>query len=209
MPLYYSIGLLVLFFVLLVLEFFIPTAGMLGVAAAITAITSIVIGFTHSLYAGAAVTAIIAVATPIILVTMIRVWPNTFIGKMILNRRPGQEIEPVGRKTRDGQPLDSLEGKTGIARTDMLPAGRIEIEGHKMNAVSMGTPIDKGSQIIVVKTSGGRIRVRLATAEEITGGKEFDFNSSDEIKVQKNQADEKSDPKPGSALESLDLDSLE
>ncbi|TWU02699.1 NfeD family protein [Stieleria varia] len=167
MPLYYAIGLLFLFVILLIVEFFIPTAGMLGVAAAITAVMAIVIGFTHSTLAGGAITAFVLTATPVILITVIRIWPNTVFGKLILNRRPGQEHVHDERTTRSGRPLKELEGMLGVAKSDLLPAGLIEIAGHKMDAISTGTPIDAGTRVVVVNTNAGKIRVRIAMESEI------------------------------------------
>ena len=53
MPLQYAIGLLILFYILLVGEFFLPTGGLMGVAAVVSAIAAIAVAFTHSTTAGA------------------------------------------------------------------------------------------------------------------------------------------------------------
>ena len=52
MGLYYSIGALVVFYVLLIGEFFIPSAGMVGVSAVVAGITAIALGFAHSATTG-------------------------------------------------------------------------------------------------------------------------------------------------------------
>lgn len=216
MPLYYSIGLLLLFVVLLVVEFFIPTAGMMGVAAAITAVVAIFIAFTHSVFAGAAITLSVLITTPVILVTMVRVWPNTIIGRMILNRRPGEENKSVGHRTKDGKPVGMLDGKLGIAKTDLLPAGQIVVDGQKLDAVSIGTPIDAGTHVIVVKTSAGKIRVRAALDSEIASRTDpigqIDGDGLDQPVAATESApplDQPSKTKTQSVLESIDLDSLD
>ncbi|QEF99721.1 hypothetical protein Mal15_37870 [Stieleria maiorica] len=162
MPLTYSLALLALFFVLLVGEFFIPSAGMVGVAAAIAATTSIVIAFTHSAAAGFVVTATVLVSTPVVLYLMIRFWPHSPIGKRILNRRPGQVDEPTESRLRSGEKRKDLVGHVGVAKTNLLPSGLVVIDGKRLDAVSDGSPIDAGTPIVVISAVAGKLRVRVA-----------------------------------------------
>ena len=166
MPLTYSFALFALFCVLLVGEFFVPSAGMVGVAAMIAAITSIVIAFTHSVTAGVSVMVAIVVATIGILYAMIHYWPHTSIGRMILNRRPGQLHEAVESRTRSGEKRKDLVGQIGTAKTNLLPSGLVVIDGKRLDAVSEGSPIDAGTDVIVVSASGGKIRVRTASRSD-------------------------------------------
>ena len=50
--------------------------------------------------------------------------------------------------------------KEGIALTDLRPSGVIEIGEEKLDALSEGSYIQKGSQIKVVKVEGSKIIVR-------------------------------------------------
>ncbi|MEL6108007.1 MAG: NfeD family protein [Planctomycetota bacterium] len=194
MPLTYSLGLLGLFFVLLVGEFFVPSAGLIGIAAVGTAVASIVIAFTHSLVAGMGVTAAVAISTPVILITMIKYWPHTPIGRWILNRRPGQTDEPMESRLRSGEKRKDLVGQVGVAMTDLLPSGLVEIDGKRLDAVTGGAPIDAGTQVVVTSTAAGKIRVRRAGRSDI---------EPEQVEVEKRtEAIE-------SSLESLDLESLD
>ena len=194
MPLYYAIGLLFLFYVLLVGEFFLPTGGLMGIGAVVTAIAAIAVAFTHSATAGLAMLTVIAATTPVIFLAAVRVWPHTPIGRRILNRRPG-EIDGGPRRTlADGTPMTELVGQTGAAATDLLPSGQVTIGSRKLNAVSTGMAIDKGTRVVVVKVIAGKVQVRPADV----GDRETD-----------------DDPVPRSPeslespLESLDIESLE
>ncbi|MEM9586506.1 MAG: NfeD family protein [Planctomycetota bacterium] len=169
MPLQYAIGLLLLFYVLVVLEFFIPSGGILGAGAALAAVAAIVVAFTHSLGMGATVTIILGVTTPLLFAVMVRVWPRTSIGRMLLNRRPGELApEPAPKTTLSGEPLTSLEGKLGVAKSDLLPSGRVRVDHHNLDAVSVGMPIERGTPVVVTRVQGSRVTVRPATADEIT-----------------------------------------
>jgi membrane-bound ClpP family serine protease len=194
MALYYCIGFLLLFFFCLVAEFFLPSAGLIGAAAFVSAIVAIISGFSYSTFAGLVVSAIIVVSAPLILYFMIRLWPHTPIGRRILNRIPGERFSRDIPTLSDGTPLSELVGQVGIAATDLLPSGRVLIDGRKIDAVSMGMPIDAGSNVVVTKIISRKIQVRLADPEA----------------APKNQTrtGEESSAHP-TALESFDLDSLE
>ena len=93
----------------------------------------------------------------------------------------------------DGTPLRELVGRIGNAETDLLPAGQVSIGSQRMNAVSTGMPIDRGTRIVVAKVIAGKVQVRPADAEDIE------------------QVDQtpRSPESLESSLESLDVDSLE
>lgn len=158
----YSVGLLVLFFILLVGEFFIPSGGLIGVAATVVGAASIGVAFTHSTSAGMTVMGVIAITTPLILLAMVKYWPHTPIGRMILNRRPGQIDAPLESVLRSGERRKDLVGKIGIAKTNLLPGGLVIVDGKRVDAVSDGTPIDAGTQVVVINAVAGKIRVRVA-----------------------------------------------
>ena len=194
MPLTYSLALLGLFFVLLIGEFFVPSAGLIGITAVATAIASIAIAFTHSVAAGVAVTAVIAFSTPAILIAMINYWPHTPVGRWILNRRPGQTDAPMESRLKSGEKRKDLVGQVGVAKTNLLPGGLVEIDGKRLDAVTGGAPIDAGTQVVVTSTVAGKIRVRKAGRSDI---------EPDQVEVERRTESMES------SLESLDLESLE
>ncbi|MCA9136921.1 MAG: hypothetical protein KDB00_09180 [Planctomycetales bacterium] len=194
MELTYSAALFALFCVLLVGEFFIPSAGMVGVAAAIAAITSIAIAFTHSVTAGVAFTAAVMLATVGILYAMVRYWPHTTIGRMILNRRPGQLDEPTESRLPNGEKRKDLIGRIGVARTNLLPGGLVVIEGARLDAISDGAPIDAGTEVVVISTIAGKIRVRAAARADLAPEQVAVERKTESIET---------------TLESLDLDGLD
>lgn len=51
-------------------------------------------------------------------------------------------------------------GKTGVARSYCRPAGIVEIDGERVDAVSEGGYIEKGAQVKVMKIEGNRLIVR-------------------------------------------------
>ena len=157
MTLLHAVGMLVLFFGFLTLELVIPSAGLLGVAAAASLIAAVVIGFLHSLTAGATILVVAAVFVPIFASIGLRIWPNTPVGRRMLTLNPAADLlhEAELRAERE-----QIVGKTGIAKTNLLPSGLVEIDGVRMDALSVGMAIDSGQLVEVVSVNGGKIHVR-------------------------------------------------
>jgi membrane-bound ClpP family serine protease len=163
----YSLFALVLFYIVLVAEFLLPTGGLLGAMAVAALITSVVLAFKSSTAAGICVSCFIAITSPFFIMFLIRIWPNTPVGKRMLNLKRGQTTQTPSKTTSGGTPLDQLIGQTGTAKTNLLPSGLVLINGEKIDAVSTGMPIDAGTQILVVKLETGHVQVRELTTEEI------------------------------------------
>jgi membrane-bound serine protease (ClpP class) len=56
-------------------------------------------------------------------------------------------------------------GRVGVASTPLHPAGIAEIDGNRVDVVSMGEPVDAGESIEVVRVDGNRIVVRRSGHE--------------------------------------------
>ena len=166
-PLFWSLILIAIGLCVVVLELFVPSAGMLGVLAAILIIAGISLAFYADFKSGAVVLLVTVLILPALLAVMIKVWPSTPIGKRILlkNLRT-EDVLP------ENQFSPELVGQLGVARTKMLPSGIVVINGEKLDAVSDGLPINAGQPIKVIAVRGNHIYVEpyegdLADASEI------------------------------------------
>ena len=119
-PLYLSIILICAGIAVVLGELFLPTAGILGVIAAICFVSGIVVGFNVSFATGMIMMIITLTMLPLLFVLMVKVWPHTPIGKRILIKRADSPDDVL---PKDGY-LDELRGMVGqlrIAKTKMLP----------------------------------------------------------------------------------------
>lgn len=156
----WSIGLLVFALLCVVAEFLVPSAGLIGIAAAISFIAAILVAFGESNSLGMTFLGISLISLPVLVAAMVRIWPRTPVGRRMLNL-PLEESErrPRGEDPRMAE-LRALVGRVGIARTDLLPSGLIEIEGRRYDAVAPGAAIDRGAAVEVFNVETGKIRVR-------------------------------------------------
>ena len=77
----WGFGLFALAFLLLTLELFIPSGGMLAGLAAISAVSGVVSFFRHSMGWGLTSSAALLVLIPASVSLMIKVWPHTPVGR--------------------------------------------------------------------------------------------------------------------------------
>jgi membrane-bound ClpP family serine protease len=151
---------------LIALEVFVPSAGLLSVLAAAAIIGAIVMAFSHSLVLGTLMLLAATVAVPLVVAAAISWWPSTPIGRMILIKRPEHQ-DDVLPDTEEYRWRTEMVGKTGRAKTDLLPSGHVLIDGRRFDAVSNGVAINAGTPIRVIDVSTLRLVVRPLSEAEL------------------------------------------
>lgn len=187
---------------LLGLEFFVPSFGMILVAAAITLIVSfwsackawwgVNPGFfwTYVILLTAGIPGSLMGA-----ITLIRKTPLG--NRMILNPAPINLAPASG-------PMDHLIGKSGTSQSLMTPGGIVLIDGERIHAESLGMLIEPNSPVVVVATRANRVVVRPRTAADLDSAEPAEPNANDlqgKTKVQK-----PADSSTGNSIEPNPLD---
>lgn len=144
------IALTCLGFLLIALEAFIPSAGVLGTMAAVALIAGIVSAFWFGgLSVGTLFMAGTLIAVAYLVQSLVRQWPKTSIGKKILvEPPPPEELLP------DRSELHSMVGRVGQALSLMLPSGYVEIDGKRFDASATGT-VEEGTWVEVLSVRNG------------------------------------------------------
>lgn len=151
----------------LVLETFIPSYGVLGFFAVVSAVGGIALAFYTGPAEGAIVLGASLVVFPLALYYGFKWWPNTPVGRRVL--LPVPTAEQVLPNTPQLRQLKLLLGKVGRAKTMMLPSGPVEIEGRTVDCVSEGMPIEAGQIVKVIEVRGMRVVVRVLDDEAPPG----------------------------------------
>ncbi|MFT7633490.1 MAG: membrane-bound ClpP family serine protease [Mariniblastus sp.] len=157
MLLYWALILLAAGLLVVVVELFLPSAGILGILAGILIVSSIVVGFFDGLFSGALMLLLTVICLPVLLYAMVKLWPHTPLGKRILLKDLKPEDVLPNHSHYENKKL--LEGEIGIAKTKMLPSGTVLIQGEKYDAVSEGFAIEAGDLVKVVAVRQNRIYV--------------------------------------------------
>jgi membrane-bound serine protease (ClpP class) len=137
-------------------------AGILGLAAIIAAVIRIfqdqsvlVLGWT-AIFGGA------------LLAVLLWLLPNSRIGNVLTlqTRLTNAEANPDPAKGALVADRSYLAGATGIAQSDLRPAGVARIAGERIDVVTEGDFISSGSAIEVLRVEGNRVTVRVNAGSE-------------------------------------------
>jgi membrane-bound ClpP family serine protease len=166
-PLVWAALLLLVGLALAVLEIFVPSGGILGFLSVTAILAAIILGFTlGGMTTGIIFLVVAAVGVPVSLGLGFHYWPQTPMGRRILLEIPtSEEVLPDNEERRA---LRELIGKVGRTKTVMLPNGAVVIDGHTIDAVSEGQPIEPGQLVRVMEVHGTRIVVRPADEQQPT-----------------------------------------
>ncbi len=143
---------------LIVLELFIPSHGVLTIAAATSLIYGIVQCFLVSQWLGFVVTIVTLASLPVFILALVKIWPNTWIGKRVAIRRPPEALP--GQSIPDAGRLGKLLGQSGEAITDLRPVGAVMFDDERVDCVAQTGQIEKGGKVEVIRVEGVRVVVR-------------------------------------------------
>jgi membrane-bound ClpP family serine protease len=155
---YWAFLLLAIGLLAVVLELFVPSAGVLGITAGILIVISVVLGFMESVSSGVILLAVAIVTIPGMLALMVKIWPYTPLGKRILLKDLKPE-DVLPNYTENKEQKERLEGQLGIAQTKMLPSGIVMVDGEKFDAVSEGFAVEAGDSVRVISVRGNHVYV--------------------------------------------------
>jgi membrane-bound serine protease (ClpP class) len=160
----WAVLLMVVGCVLVVLEVFIPSGGVISILAAVSFIASIFIAFQPSPTTGVTIglifTATTVLAVPTLIALAFKYWPRTPMGKAFLGELPKEE------EVLPEDPRRALLGRVGVARSKMLPSGAVEIDGQMIDAVTQGQAIEPGTYVVVCEVRANRVVVRPAGKDQ-------------------------------------------
>jgi membrane-bound serine protease (ClpP class) len=154
-----AIGLAAAGVLAIILEVFVPSVGIIGIAGLGSIIASVVIAYQRlGSLIGSIYLAVVLVMVPVFLVLYFRFFPRTPVGRWLISQ-DRQEPEK-GYSSFTPEKYIDLIGKEGTTLTILRPVGMIRIDGQKYSAVTGGEFIEKDKTIKVVKVEGSRVVVR-------------------------------------------------
>ncbi len=145
---------------LLMVEVFIPGFGLPGISGIILEVVAIVLTYlNHGGLAALGLTLVILAVVGITVSVALRSATKGRLSKskLILN---DTETSADGYVTTTD--MDVFLGKEGDAVTVLRPAGMAEFDGVKLNVVSDGEYIPKGTRVRIARVEGARVVVRRA-----------------------------------------------
>ncbi|HOQ04210.1 MAG TPA: NfeD family protein [Anaerohalosphaeraceae bacterium] len=143
--------------ILLVLEIFVPSFGLLTVSSLVCLGAGIAIFFEYGTLTGWIGVAAAAVLIPLIWIITYRLFPKTSLGrKMIL----GKPDVGKGDAVPDCRDLQEMLSKIGVVRTPLRPVGICDFDGRRFECVSERGFIEVDQKVQVIRVQGTALTVR-------------------------------------------------
>jgi membrane-bound ClpP family serine protease len=139
-----------------VLEVLFVSFGMLSLVAVALGVGGLLSAFAESTTLGWILTAVLVVGIPVVLRTTFAILPRLPFARGFYLRPP--ELSESERRAAAPDRAD-LVGATGIATSQLRPAGTVEIDGRPVSVVAAAGMIERGTKVRVVRVSGNRVLV--------------------------------------------------
>ena len=157
----WGLGLLGAALLLVIIEVFIPSGGLIAIAAGGTAIAGVVCLFRYSTTWGILGVLALLLLGHATFAFALRVWPSTAVGRRMLGERPPEVIEAerlAAQRERDR--LLALVGSEGGALTDLRPVGVVKVGAERLDALAETGFIRSGSRVRITVVEMNQIKVR-------------------------------------------------
>jgi membrane-bound serine protease (ClpP class) len=152
-----GIFLIALGFLLLVVELFVPSGGILFVLAISGVAVGIVLVFKHDTTTGLYTLLGVGVAIPLAGSLLMYLWPRTPLGRrLFLPAGPDNTMAslPVNKE------LESLKGRFGRTISALRPAGVVDFDGRRVDTITEGMMVEPGQWVRCVDVRAGKVIVR-------------------------------------------------
>ncbi len=154
-----AILLFLLGLILMIIEAFSPGFGIFGIGGLLAFIVSIILVSPSFEAALISLTIAIIGTIALVLLSLKFLTARNFWKRIVLGDKLVTEEGYVASK----QDLIEHLHKEGVSLTDLRPAGTVELDdGTRLDVVSTGDYISKGSKVKIIKVEGNRIVVRKA-----------------------------------------------
>lgn len=148
--------------VLVVAEIFVPSGGLISIAALACLTGGLMIFFRQEeipRWVGI-VTALVEV--PIVLFAAYKIFPKTPFGKSVTLTPPKKQS---GEGVPDAEQLKELLGRTGEVITPLRPVGMVDFDGRRVECMAEGGYVNKGTRVKVIDVESTQVKVRVVNED--------------------------------------------
>ncbi len=166
--LFWGMALFGIALLLLLLEFIVPSGGLIAALCAIAIFGSVFSFFKYDALWGYIASALYLIFGPILIFSMFKFWLHSPMAKwMILggieqneNESGDTAMSPDQARRERMAELNELIGLRGVTITSLRPVGKVRIEGRRIDAMAETGVIEADTPIVVVDVYDNQIKVR-------------------------------------------------
>jgi len=161
-PAVWAILLLLAGLLLIAIEVFIPSGGLIAVASSACIVFSVMCAWQAWWPAKVGCfygyLAVLALIIPSVLILAFKIWPHTPMGRRAI--LAGPRLEDVTPFVEEEQHLRKLIGRVGQTASVLNPAGIINLDGERLHCQSEGMIIEVRMPVQVIAVQAQRLVVR-------------------------------------------------
>ncbi len=162
----FGVGLVCTGLLILVAEIFVVSLGLLSAIGGGLILIGLILCFKAGFFWGLSVLVGTSILLPFILMWMLKFFRMELVSKNYRNQERGGE---------DPTQLSWLVGRVGKTLTEMSPSGKVDFDGHRIDAITEGLLLERGMEVRCRLVEGQRVVVVPA----ITPGPQKTFESLD------------------------------
>jgi membrane-bound serine protease (ClpP class) len=159
--------------VLMIMELFVPSGGLISILSGVAAVASVVAFFRYNTMWGWVALGMYVVLGPIAIIYGFKWWIHSPLGRRMILGGSVNDEDPLdpdatdamsdehARRERAAQ-LRQLIGARGVAVTLLRPVGTVKIEGQRLDAMADSGIIEPGTPIVVTDVYDNQVKVRAA-----------------------------------------------
>jgi len=155
-----AIFLLVLGFLFVIAEVLFPSFGLLSVMATACFVLSVWLAFKAGVVVGVTFIVVCLLVLPLVVYAGFKyVLPRSFVGRQIILT---DTVSDQGEASGTDRDLKRFIGTEGVTRSYLRPAGVADINGERVDVVTEGEMVNRGTRVKVIGVEGNRVVVRPA-----------------------------------------------
>jgi membrane-bound serine protease (ClpP class) len=159
-------------FLLLMVELAFPSGAFLVLSLG-GLLAGVFFVFLFNVTAGVAALLFVFVGFPLVLYLLSRLAPKTPMRHLMLIRSPEQEVTLA--TTPMYQELEQFRGRFGKTLSTLRPAGVVDFDGRRVDALTEGMMVDAGQWVRCVDVKAGKVVVRPAEKPNLNALETTDF----------------------------------
>lgn len=157
----WGLALLAASLLLIIVEVFVPSGGVISLVAAVVAISGVVCLFRVGIVWGLTGLLAMVILAPIVGMFALKILPSTPMGRRLIHGADSPDADENGDAPDEpAGGLDSLIGAEGVALTDLRMVGVVRVAGRKHPGISEISFIRAGTSVRVTAVDGNQLRVR-------------------------------------------------